>query len=132
MLKLFCIKFILGRDYLLFIHTVFSSLAGITVLVTSYASSDYFSKSRAFVSTLFAGACTSASIWYSVFQVKILQNIFERKYLLNKGLHRWRRYYIENFILYMDVFRITNDYNVVFVFGLEISLFKFTVSIQYY
>ncbi|CAF4370279.1 unnamed protein product, partial [Rotaria sordida] len=37
-------------------------------LLTSYSSSGYFTKSRAFVSTLFAGACTSATMWYSIFQ----------------------------------------------------------------
>ncbi|CAF1425183.1 unnamed protein product, partial [Rotaria sordida] len=41
----------------------FSSLFGvIIILLTAYTSSDYFSKSRAFVSTLFAGVCTSATI----------------------------------------------------------------------
>ncbi|CAF1460302.1 unnamed protein product, partial [Rotaria sordida] len=42
---------------------IFSSLVGIIIiLLTAYTSSDYFSKSRAFVSTLFAGVCTSATI----------------------------------------------------------------------
>ncbi|CAF3636103.1 unnamed protein product [Rotaria sordida] len=41
--------------------------AGIIILLTAYTSSDCFSKSRAFVSALFAGACTSATIWYSIF-----------------------------------------------------------------
>ncbi|CAF3078379.1 unnamed protein product [Rotaria sp. Silwood2] len=58
-----------GRDAFLYVHTSFSSLAGIIVLLTAYTSSDYFSKSRAFVSALFAGACTSATMWYSIFQV---------------------------------------------------------------
>ncbi|CAF2630325.1 unnamed protein product [Rotaria sp. Silwood2] len=58
-----------GRDSLLYVHTNFSSLAGIIVLLTAYTSSDYFSKSRAFVSALFAGACTSATMWYSIFQI---------------------------------------------------------------
>ncbi|CAF2769945.1 unnamed protein product [Rotaria sp. Silwood2] len=60
-----------GRDAFLYVHTSFSSLAGIIVLLTAYTSSDYFSKSRAFVSALFAGACTSATMWYSIFQVLI-------------------------------------------------------------
>ncbi|CAF2651537.1 unnamed protein product [Rotaria sp. Silwood2] len=51
-----------GRDAFLYVHTSFSSLAGIIVLLTAYTSSDYFSKSRAFVSALFAGACTSATM----------------------------------------------------------------------
>ncbi|CAF1386429.1 unnamed protein product [Rotaria sordida] len=40
----------------------FSSLFGIIILLTAYTSSDYFSKSKAFVSTLFARVCTSATI----------------------------------------------------------------------
>ncbi|CAF1117414.1 unnamed protein product [Adineta steineri] len=60
-----------GRDALLYVHTAFSSLAGIMVLLTAYTSSNYFSKSKAFVSALFAGACTSATIWYSIFQTLI-------------------------------------------------------------
>ncbi|UJR12570.1 hypothetical protein I4U23_016746 [Adineta vaga] len=57
-----------GRDSLLYVHTAFSSLSGIIILLTAYTSSDYFSKPRAFVSALFAGACTSATLWYSIFQ----------------------------------------------------------------
>ncbi|CAF1335363.1 unnamed protein product, partial [Rotaria sordida] len=60
-----------GRDSLLYVHTAFSSLSGIMVLLTAYSSSGYFTKSRAFVSALFAGACTSATMWYSIFQVLI-------------------------------------------------------------
>ncbi|CAF5051984.1 unnamed protein product, partial [Rotaria sp. Silwood1] len=59
------------RDSLLYVHTSFSSLASIIVLLTAYTSSGYFSKSRAFVSALFAGACTSATMWYSIFQILI-------------------------------------------------------------
>ncbi|CAF4259834.1 unnamed protein product [Rotaria sordida] len=51
-----------GRDSLLYVHRTFSSLAGIMILLTAYSSSGYFTKSRAFVSALFAGACTSATI----------------------------------------------------------------------
>ncbi|CAF1100213.1 unnamed protein product [Rotaria sordida] len=58
-----------GRDSLLYVHTAFSSLSGVMVLLTAYSSSGYFTKSRAFVSALFAGACTSATMWYSIFQV---------------------------------------------------------------
>ncbi|CAF3896288.1 unnamed protein product [Rotaria magnacalcarata] len=61
----------MGRDALLYVHTAFSSLAGIVVLLTAYTSSGYFTKSRALVSALFAGACTSATMWYSIFQVLI-------------------------------------------------------------
>ncbi|CAF4024076.1 unnamed protein product [Rotaria sordida] len=60
-----------GRDSLLYVHTAFSSLSGIMILLTAYSSSGYFTKSRAFVSALFAGACTSATMWYSIFQVLI-------------------------------------------------------------
>lgn len=59
----------LGRDALLYVHTAFSSLAGVMILLTTYSSGGYFRKSRAFVSALFAGACTSATMWYSIFQV---------------------------------------------------------------
>ena len=65
-----------GRDSLLYVHTSFSSLAGIIVLLTAYTSSDYFSKSRALVSALFAGACTSATMWYSIFQVIMFNKYF--------------------------------------------------------
>ncbi|CAF0883540.1 unnamed protein product [Rotaria sordida] len=51
-----------GRDSLLYVHRTFSSLAGIMILLTAYSSSGYFTKSRAFVSALFAGACTSATM----------------------------------------------------------------------
>ena len=64
--------FSIGRDGYLYAHTAFSSLAGVMVLLTAYASSDYFGKSRAFVSALFAGACTSATMWYSIFQVSLV------------------------------------------------------------
>lgn len=58
-----------GRDYLLYIHCVFSSLSGIVIVITSYASSNYFSKSRAFVASLLAGAGISSTMWFSVYQV---------------------------------------------------------------
>ncbi len=60
-----------GRDYLLYIHCVFSSLSGIVIVITSYASSNYFSKSRAFVASLLAGSGISATMWFSVYQVLI-------------------------------------------------------------
>ncbi|CAF3810061.1 unnamed protein product [Rotaria sp. Silwood1] len=60
---------LVAPDAFLYAHTSFSSLAGIMLLLTAYTSSDYFSKSRAFVAALFAGACTSATMWYSIFQV---------------------------------------------------------------
>lgn len=58
-----------GRDYLLYIHCVFSSLSGIVIVITSYASSNYFSKSRAFVASLLAGAGISSTMWFSIYQV---------------------------------------------------------------
>lgn len=63
--------FILGRDSLLYVHTLFMSLAGIIVQLTGYTSSHYFPKSRALIMTIFTGASCSSSIWYSVFQVKV-------------------------------------------------------------
>jgi len=62
------------RSYLLYIHCVFSSLSGITVLLTTYTSSNYFAKNRAFVSSLFAGAGLSATMWFSIFQMLIDNN----------------------------------------------------------
>ncbi|CAF3952082.1 unnamed protein product [Rotaria sordida] len=43
----------------------------LALVAPAYTSSDYFSKSRAFVAALFAGACTSATMWYSIFQILI-------------------------------------------------------------
>ncbi|CAF1197090.1 unnamed protein product [Adineta ricciae] len=57
-----------GRDYLLYIHTVFSSIGGIAVLITTFASSEYFATSRAVISALFAGATISSTMWFSIFQ----------------------------------------------------------------
>ena len=56
-------------DYLLYIHTVLTSLASTTILLTAATSVIYFSKSRAFISTLYTGAFISSSMWYSIFQV---------------------------------------------------------------
>jgi hypothetical protein len=39
--------------------------------MTSYASSNYFSKSRAFVASLIAGAGISSTMWFSIYQVNI-------------------------------------------------------------
>ncbi len=55
---------------MLYIHCVFSSLSGTAVAITSYTSSNYFSKSRAFVSALLAGAAISSTMWFSIYQVK--------------------------------------------------------------
>ncbi|CAF1363219.1 unnamed protein product [Adineta steineri] len=60
-----------GRDYLIYIHCIFSSLSGIVIVLTSYTSSNYFSKSRAFVSSLLAGAGISATMWFAIFQVLV-------------------------------------------------------------
>ena len=65
------INWIKGRDYLLYVHCVCASLSGFVVVITSYASSNYFSKSRAFVSSLLAGAGISSTMWFSIFQVNI-------------------------------------------------------------
>ncbi len=54
---------------MLYIHCVFSSLSGIVIVITSYTSSNYFSKSRAFVSSLLAGAGISATMWFAIYQV---------------------------------------------------------------
>ncbi|CAF1222983.1 unnamed protein product [Rotaria sordida] len=83
-----------GRDVFLYVHTSFSSLAGIMVLLAAYTSSDYFSKSRAFVSALFAGACTSATMWYSIFQVLI----DARKITLQQLSYIWMSFGVLMFI----------------------------------
>ncbi|CAM4866798.1 unnamed protein product [Rotaria socialis] len=70
-----------GRDYLLYIHCVFSSLSGIVVVITTYASSNYFSTSRAFVASLLAGAGISSTMWFSVFQVLIDNGKMELSHL---------------------------------------------------
>lgn len=62
---------ILGRDGLIYVHTLFISLAGIIVQITGYTSCSYFSKTRAIVTTLLVGLSFSASIWFLVFQVNI-------------------------------------------------------------
>ncbi|CAF1237400.1 unnamed protein product [Rotaria magnacalcarata] len=56
---------------LLFVHTPFTSLSGIIVQLTNYASCNYFSKFRPVIFMLLIGSSSSASIWYSVFQAMI-------------------------------------------------------------
>ncbi|CAF1305896.1 unnamed protein product [Rotaria sordida] len=70
-----------GRDYLLYIHCVFSSISGIVIVITTYASSNYFSKSRAFVASLLAGAGISSTMWFSVFQVLVDNKRLELSHL---------------------------------------------------
>ncbi|CAF3259592.1 unnamed protein product [Rotaria sp. Silwood2] len=64
-----------GHDLLLFAHTFFTALSGIIVLITSYASSNYFSKSSPILLTLLIGSGSSSSIWYSIFQVIVDHNL---------------------------------------------------------
>ncbi|CAF1442875.1 unnamed protein product [Adineta ricciae] len=64
-----------GTDYLLYIHTVCTSLASTTVLLTAATSVIYFSKTRAFISTLYTGAFISSAMWYSIFQVIVDKNL---------------------------------------------------------
>ncbi|CAF4769593.1 unnamed protein product [Rotaria sp. Silwood1] len=70
-----------GRDYLLYIHCIFSSISGIVVVITTYTSSNYFSKSRAFVASLLAGAGISSTMWFSIFQAIIDNEILELSHL---------------------------------------------------
>ncbi|CAF4972696.1 unnamed protein product, partial [Rotaria sp. Silwood1] len=67
--------FILGHDSLLFVHTIFTASSGIIVLITSYASTNYFTKSRPFLLALLVGSSLTASIWYSIFQIIIDNNL---------------------------------------------------------
>jgi hypothetical protein len=69
---------ILDRSFLIFVHTFFTSIASFIIQITSFTTCNYFSKSRAFLLSLFVGASLSSSMWYSVFQV----NLFIRVYLL--------------------------------------------------
>ncbi|CAF3837706.1 unnamed protein product [Rotaria magnacalcarata] len=62
------------RSGLLYVHTLFTSLSGKIVLLTSYTTCNYFSKSRPIVFTLLVGSSSAASIWYSVFQVMSIIN----------------------------------------------------------
>ncbi|CAF1661306.1 unnamed protein product [Adineta ricciae] len=63
-----------GQDHLIFIHTVFTAFSGSCTMVTTYASSAYFSKSRAFISTIFTGAGIISGIWFTIFQILIDNN----------------------------------------------------------
>lgn len=58
-----------GRDYPLYIHCISSLFSGIVIVITSYASSNYFAKSRAYVAALLAGAGISSTMWSSIYQV---------------------------------------------------------------
>ncbi|UJR19500.1 hypothetical protein I4U23_022629 [Adineta vaga] len=60
-----------GRDSLLYVHCAFSALSGSITFVTSLTASDYFSKSRALVSSLLTGAVISATMWYSIFEILV-------------------------------------------------------------
>lgn len=57
-----------GRDYLIYIHSVFSSLSGIVIVITSYTSANYYSTCRPLISSLFVGSGISATMWFAVFQ----------------------------------------------------------------
>ena len=62
----------LGRDGLLYVHTLFTAISGKAVQMTGYTSCNYFSKARAFTLTALVGSSTAATVWYSVFQVRFL------------------------------------------------------------
>ncbi|UJR11903.1 hypothetical protein I4U23_016081 [Adineta vaga] len=70
-----------GYDWLIYIHCIFSSISGIIIVITSYTSSNYFSKSRPFISSLLAGAGISATMWFAIFQTLIDKEYFELKTL---------------------------------------------------
>ncbi|CAF1035387.1 unnamed protein product [Rotaria sordida] len=60
-----------GRDYLVFIHTVFISVSSIVILITSFVYCGYFARYRGLVSSIIAGASISSTMWFSIFQVLI-------------------------------------------------------------
>ncbi|CAF0810788.1 unnamed protein product [Adineta ricciae] len=64
-----------GYDWLLLLHTIFSSLAGMCVLLSSFAISANFTKTRGLVTSLISGAQNTGAIWFAVFQVLIEKNV---------------------------------------------------------
>ncbi|CAF0837946.1 unnamed protein product [Rotaria sordida] len=64
-----------GRDYLLFLHTIFTSISSSVVLITGFAYCRYFGDgTRAVVSSIISGSSISSTMWFSIFQVLITDN----------------------------------------------------------
>ncbi|CAF2755904.1 unnamed protein product [Rotaria sp. Silwood2] len=71
-----------GRDYLLFLHTVFTSISSSVILITGFAYCRYFNDGvRAVVSSIISGASISSTMWFSIFQVLITDNRISLKVL---------------------------------------------------
>ncbi|CAF3301702.1 unnamed protein product [Rotaria socialis] len=60
-----------GYDWLLSCHTIFTSVAQMCVLLSSFTISGHFTKTRGLVSSLISGAQLSGAIWYAIFQLLI-------------------------------------------------------------
>ncbi|CAF3834952.1 unnamed protein product [Adineta steineri] len=60
-----------GYDWLILLHTVFSALAGMCILLSSFSIASNFPKTRGLVTSLISGAQNSGSIWFAIFQVLI-------------------------------------------------------------
>ncbi|CAF1579403.1 unnamed protein product [Rotaria magnacalcarata] len=60
-----------GYDWLLSCHTIFTSVAQMCVLLSSFTISGHFTKTRGLVSSLISGAQLSGSVWYAIFQLLI-------------------------------------------------------------
>ncbi|CAF3935698.1 unnamed protein product [Rotaria sp. Silwood2] len=63
-----------GYDWLIFSHTIFSSLAGMCVLLSSFTISANFTKTRGLITALISGAQLGGSVWYANFQIFIEKN----------------------------------------------------------
>ncbi|CAF3906861.1 unnamed protein product [Rotaria sordida] len=63
-----------GYDWLILSHTIFSSLAGMCVLLSSFSISANFTKTRGLVTALISGAQIGGSVWYANFQILIEKN----------------------------------------------------------
>ncbi|CAF0985415.1 unnamed protein product [Rotaria sp. Silwood1] len=59
-----------GKDYLIFLHTIFTSISSAIILITGFAYCRYFGDGvRAVISSIVSGASISSTMWFSIFQV---------------------------------------------------------------
>lgn len=63
-----------GSDWLILSHTVFSALAGMCILLSSFSISANFTRARGLVTSLIVGAQLSGTVWYAIFQILIDRN----------------------------------------------------------
>lgn len=115
-----------GRDYLLYIHVTCTSLSGTILVITAYTSCGYFRKSRACLSSLYAGASIAAAVWYSIFNVraKSIHGVNHRTknslFLLFADIDRNKSLFARADFLHLDVIRNTSVYYIVLESRLEI------------